>query len=33
MHNDIWKQEIKNKKFQMHNEVYLEYIENADGEQ
>lgn len=26
LHNEIWKQEIKTKKFQMHNEVYLELM-------
>jgi hypothetical protein len=32
MHDEMWKQEIKTKKFQMHNEVYLELMESVEGE-
>lgn len=31
LHDDMWKQEIKTKKFQMHNEVYLELMENCEN--
>jgi len=32
LHDEMWKQEIKTKKFQMHNEVYLELMESMEGE-
>ena len=28
LHNEMWKQQIKTKKFHMHNEVYLELMES-----
>ena len=32
LHNEMWKQQIKTKKFHMHNEVYLELMESqANG--
>ena len=32
MHDEMWKQEIKTKKYQMHNEVYLELMSMAENQ-
>ena len=30
LHDDMWKQQIKTRKFQVHNQVYLEIMDEYD---